>query len=153
MRPRNAQGVRPCKRVKELDSIRGLAALAIVIYHLWFPAVGVFGLAVDLFFVLSGYLITTIILDNALTEGFLLLLLRTEVAADLAGLLPHPGGSRAEQRIPPGLRATSKICRSTLPTLRKSRIAGWAASLPSRLPSVIPGAWRSRSSFTSSGRS
>ena len=59
------------QRVKELDSIRGLAALTIVIYHLWFPAVGVFGLAVDLFFVLSGYLITTIILDNALTEGFL----------------------------------------------------------------------------------
>ena len=59
------------KRVKELDSIRGLAALAIVIYHLWFPAVGVFGLAVDLFFVLSGYLITTIILDNSFTEGFL----------------------------------------------------------------------------------
>ena len=60
------------QRVKELDSIRGLAALAIVIYHLWFPAVAAFGLAVDLFFVLSGYLITTIILDNALTEGFLL---------------------------------------------------------------------------------
>ena len=59
------------QRVKELDSIRGLAALTIVIYHLWFPTVGVFGLAVDLFFVLSGYLITTIILDNALTEGFL----------------------------------------------------------------------------------
>ncbi len=51
------------QRVKELDSIRGLAAVAIVIYHLWFPAIGVFGLAVDLFFVLSGYLITTIILD------------------------------------------------------------------------------------------
>lgn len=59
------------QRVKELDSIRGLAALTIVIYHLWFPAVGVFVLAVDLFFVLSGYLITTIILDNALMEGFL----------------------------------------------------------------------------------
>jgi len=59
------------QRIKELDSIRGLAALAIVIYHLWFPAVGVFGLAVDLFFVLSGYLITTIILNNAFTEGFL----------------------------------------------------------------------------------
>ena len=59
------------QRIKELDSIRGLAALIIVIYHLWFPAVGALGLAVDLFFVLSGYLITVIILDNALTEGFL----------------------------------------------------------------------------------
>jgi peptidoglycan/LPS O-acetylase OafA/YrhL len=59
------------QRIKELDSIRGLAALIIVIFHLWFPAVGVLGFAVDLFFVLSGYLITVIILDNALTEGFL----------------------------------------------------------------------------------
>ena len=59
------------QRVRELDSIRGLAALAIVIYHLWLPTVGLLSLAVDMFFVLSGYLITTIILDNSLTEGFL----------------------------------------------------------------------------------
>jgi len=60
------------QRIKELDSIRGVAALAIVVYHLWFPQVGAFGLAVDLFFVLSGYLITSILLNNALSERFLL---------------------------------------------------------------------------------
>ncbi|MGC8639133.1 MAG: acyltransferase family protein [Isosphaeraceae bacterium] len=60
------------QRIKELDSIRGLAALAIVLFHLRLPSVSVFGFAVDLFFVLSGYLITTIILSNVQTDGFLL---------------------------------------------------------------------------------
>ena len=92
------------QRVKELDSIRGLAALAIVIYHLWFPAVGIFGLAVDLFFVLSGYLITTIILDNNLTDGFLLSFYCAEVAPDLASLLSDPNSCGIDQRIPPGSR-------------------------------------------------
>ncbi len=59
------------KRVKELDSIRGLAALVIVFYHLWFQNIGILGSAVDLFFVLSGYLITTIILANSFSERFL----------------------------------------------------------------------------------
>jgi peptidoglycan/LPS O-acetylase OafA/YrhL len=59
------------KRIKELDSIRGLAALVIVFYHLWFQNIGILGAAVDLFFVLSGYLITTIILANAFSERFL----------------------------------------------------------------------------------
>jgi peptidoglycan/LPS O-acetylase OafA/YrhL len=59
------------KRIKELDSIRGLAALVIVFYHLWFQKIGILGSAVDLFFVLSGYLITTIILTNSFSERFL----------------------------------------------------------------------------------
>jgi peptidoglycan/LPS O-acetylase OafA/YrhL len=59
------------KRIKELDSIRGLAALVIVFYHLWFQNIGILGAAVDLFFVLSGYLITTIILANTFSERFL----------------------------------------------------------------------------------
>jgi peptidoglycan/LPS O-acetylase OafA/YrhL len=59
------------QRVKELDSLRGLAALTIVLYHLWFDRFGILGSAVDLFFVLSGYLITTIILSNSLTAQFL----------------------------------------------------------------------------------
>jgi peptidoglycan/LPS O-acetylase OafA/YrhL len=59
------------RRVTELDSLRGLAALTIIFYHLWFMHVPQLGTAVDLFFVLSGFLITTIILDNAATEGFL----------------------------------------------------------------------------------
>ena len=59
------------RRVAELDSLRGLAALTIIVYHLWFMHVPQLSTAVDLFFVLSGFLITTIILDNEATEGFL----------------------------------------------------------------------------------
>jgi peptidoglycan/LPS O-acetylase OafA/YrhL len=60
------------QRVKELDSIRGLAAATIVIYHVWFMNIGLLGSAVDLFFVLSGYLITSILLGHPLSERFLL---------------------------------------------------------------------------------
>jgi len=60
------------QRVKELDSLRGLAALTIVLYHLWLERFGILGSSVDLFFVLSGYLITKIILSNTLTSHFLI---------------------------------------------------------------------------------
>lgn len=57
------------KRIPELDGLRGIAALAVVVYHLdnrWLP----WGwAAVDLFFVLSGYLITGIILRGGGGKG------------------------------------------------------------------------------------
>jgi peptidoglycan/LPS O-acetylase OafA/YrhL len=59
------------QRVKELDSIRGLASLAIVVYHLWLTHIGLLGAAVDLFFVLSGFLITSILLNNPMDHRFL----------------------------------------------------------------------------------
>jgi peptidoglycan/LPS O-acetylase OafA/YrhL len=59
------------RRMPELDALRGLAALAIVVYHLWFPQVTLLGTAVDLFFVMSGYLITTIILKELGRPQFL----------------------------------------------------------------------------------
>ena len=59
------------KRIVELDALRGLAAAAIVAFHLWFPGRPILGTAVDLFFVLSGYLITGIILRRMDDPGFL----------------------------------------------------------------------------------
>lgn len=58
-------------RITELDGLRGLAAVTVVLFH-WAPKRFPGGwAAVDLFFVLSGYLITAIILRNGERPGFL----------------------------------------------------------------------------------
>lgn len=58
------------RRVPELDALRGLAAVVVVFFHLdprrYFPGWS----GVDLFFVLSGYLITAIILRDGGSRGF-----------------------------------------------------------------------------------
>ena len=58
------------KRVPELDALRGLAALAVVGYHIapYYAHMG--WLSVDCFFVLSGYLITGILLANRDAKGY-----------------------------------------------------------------------------------
>jgi peptidoglycan/LPS O-acetylase OafA/YrhL len=59
------------RRIPELDGLRGLAALTVVVFHLY-PTVMPFGwAAVDLFFVLSGFLITGIILEQKDQPRFL----------------------------------------------------------------------------------
>jgi peptidoglycan/LPS O-acetylase OafA/YrhL len=74
-------------RIKELDGIRGLAILMVLVWHYWtcliqVPGTGsplawfcllttAFGSGVDLFFVLSGFLIGGIILDNYDKPNFL----------------------------------------------------------------------------------
>ncbi|MGE3819178.1 MAG: acyltransferase family protein [Isosphaeraceae bacterium] len=58
-------------RLPELDALRGLAALAIVIVHARPRWLGSGWVAVDFFFVLSGYLITTIVLRHGGANGFL----------------------------------------------------------------------------------
>jgi peptidoglycan/LPS O-acetylase OafA/YrhL len=70
------------KHVPALDGIRGLAILAVLVAHCvprlpdtgfggWYnQAVGAGGFGVDLFFVLSGFLITGILLDSKGTTGY-----------------------------------------------------------------------------------
>ena len=56
--------------IPELDAFRGLAALGVVLFHA-FPTVFFLGWSfVDLFFVLSGYLITSIILRHGNADSF-----------------------------------------------------------------------------------
>jgi peptidoglycan/LPS O-acetylase OafA/YrhL len=61
------------RRVAELDALRGIAAIMVLSLHLGLASqYAVLASAVDLFFVLSGYLITRIILDHETNRGFLL---------------------------------------------------------------------------------
>jgi peptidoglycan/LPS O-acetylase OafA/YrhL len=74
------------RRIPELDGVRGIAILFVVIWHFWIalvindPLTGVSGAVVrclyltwsgvDLFFVLSGFLIGGILLDNREAPGY-----------------------------------------------------------------------------------
>ncbi|AGA30349.1 acyltransferase family protein [Singulisphaera acidiphila] len=59
-------------KIPELDALRGLGSIAILAWHLW-PSKFFYGWSrVDLFFVLSGYLITSSILRYGWSRGFFL---------------------------------------------------------------------------------
>ena len=54
----------------DIDGLRAIAVLAVIVFHLnenWLPS-GFLG--VDIFFVISGFLITTIIYQEILTKRF-----------------------------------------------------------------------------------
>ncbi|MDR3622220.1 MAG: acyltransferase [Paludisphaera borealis] len=59
------------RRIPELDGLRGLAALAVVLFHLYLGVFPFGRAAVDLFFVLSGFLITGIVIDHIDEPRFL----------------------------------------------------------------------------------
>jgi len=52
-----------------LDGLRGLAVLGVLSFHCYWPVLRAGVLGVDLFFVLSGFLITALLLDEHAREG------------------------------------------------------------------------------------
>jgi len=56
--------VRPTSRHRSLDGLRALALGLVLAYHLGVPGFGGGFVGVDLFFVLSGYLITSLLVDE-----------------------------------------------------------------------------------------
>lgn len=62
---------KPSRYIAPIDGLRAIAVIAVVLYHLgvtWIP--GGF-LGVDLFFVISGYVITRLLLDSIMSKGAL----------------------------------------------------------------------------------
>ncbi|MDO5626940.1 MAG: acyltransferase family protein [Mobilicoccus sp.] len=60
---------RPAVRVDALDGIRTLAVFLVVAFHVGVPGMAGGFLGVDIFFVLSGYLITTLLLKDLSAHG------------------------------------------------------------------------------------
>lgn len=54
----------------EIDGLRALAVLPVILFHAGFPAFAGGFVGVDVFFVISGYLITSIILAEMRTGRF-----------------------------------------------------------------------------------
>src|SRR5262245_43500881 len=63
-RGQNNQGYRP-----DIDGLRGLAVLGVVGFHVGLPGFGNGFFGVDIFFVISGYLITTLLLHELSLRG------------------------------------------------------------------------------------
>ena len=61
--------VRRLGHVPALDAFRGIAILMVLVGHMPQPALKNFGLGVDLFFVLSGFLITSLLLNEWSKDG------------------------------------------------------------------------------------
>ena len=57
------------KYFKHIDSLRGISVILVILFH-FYPNFFVGGfLGVDIFFVISGYLITSIILNELINKG------------------------------------------------------------------------------------
>ena len=59
---------------KEIDGLRSLAVLPVILFHAGFTTFSGGFVGVDIFFVISGYLITTIIVDEMDKDSFSLLI-------------------------------------------------------------------------------
>jgi len=63
--------VKPSRYIAPIDGLRAIAVTAVVLYHLGLPWIPGGFLGVDLFFVISGYVITRLLLDSIMSKGAL----------------------------------------------------------------------------------
>lgn len=67
----NHSTIAAIQHIPELDGIRGIAILLVLFYHLHVPLFDIGWCGVDLFFVLSGFLITSILLNTKRSPSYL----------------------------------------------------------------------------------
>lgn len=60
----------PSKYIPELDGLRAIAIIGVLLFHLHVPGAELGWAGVQLFFVLSGFLITGILLNSKMREGY-----------------------------------------------------------------------------------
>ena len=78
--------LRGIRYIPAIDGLRAIAVLAVMLYHLGFTWIPGGFLGVDLFFVISGYVITRLLLDSIARSGGLDL--RAFYKARMRRLLP-----------------------------------------------------------------
>ncbi len=61
----------PSRYIAPIDGLRAIAVVAVILYHLGFTWIPGGFLGVDLFFVISGYVITRLLLDSIMSKGAL----------------------------------------------------------------------------------
>ena len=157
------------RHLPALDGVRGVAVIGVILYHLGYSWASGGYLGVDLFFVLSGFLITSLLLEDWARSGRLrlgafygrrarrllpalcLMLVLVALYVALNGRF-GPSGTSAPVDLSglrhEGLASLFYVANWQLssPTSRTS------PSSPPRPPSPTPGPWPSRSSSTCSGR-
>lgn len=69
--PSTAPPTRALSRLPGLDGLRAVAVVGVIVFHLWPDAAGGGFIGVDLFFVISGYLITTLLMREHAATGSL----------------------------------------------------------------------------------
>ena len=91
---------------RDIEGLRAIAVVAVLLFHFGVPGVDGGFVGVDLFFVLSGYLITTLLIGEhggAITAGVLSSLLSAlvtlYVTAMLTAIYRHLGG-QADPQMP-----------------------------------------------------
>ncbi|MFD2579051.1 acyltransferase family protein [Novosphingobium colocasiae] len=144
----------------EIDGLRAVAVLPVILFHAGFPLFRGGFVGVDVFFVISGFLITTILVDEIAQGRF-----------SIAGFY-----ERRARRILPALFAVMALClpfawawlmpgpfrdffhaasppsACSPPTWNSGRRAAISRQPAKPSRSSTPGAWRWKSSTTSSSR-
>jgi len=100
--------------IPAIDGLRAIAVMAVIFYHLGFDWIPGGFLGVDLFFVISGYVITRLLLDSIERSGGLDL--RAFYIARVRRLLPALGFMLATTAIAVGIWAPDTIKRFLIDT-------------------------------------